>query len=423
MITADAERLVIDAVAAGEADMLADLRDLVRTPSVVGHEAAAQRVMDSKLRSLGLSVTRLRPVLEEVSRHPAYITVPWSYDDRDNVLGTLVGTGGGRSLILNGHVDVVSPEPADAWTFDPWDATERDGRIYGRGSVDMKGGLAAILGAVRAIRAAGVRVRGDLHVHSVIEEEAGGGGGTLACLLTGHVADGMIITEPGDISVAHAGVLYFRVRVTGKTAHAGRAHTGVNAIGKMNLIYDALIALDRRRAAEHRFELFERTVGRSCHLNIGQYRAGDWPSTVAGRAEIECRISYIPGERENDVKREVDDTIASAAAADPWLAAHPPVVEWFGWHGEAWTQDESHPLVQTVRGSVEAVTGAPASIAGKAAGMDTRFAAYVGMPALSYGPNGANSHGCDEYVERDSITRCAKVLATSILRWCGVADG
>jgi acetylornithine deacetylase len=401
--------------------LLSDLRDLIRTPSVVGHEAAAQAVMEAKLRGLGLSVTRLRPVLEEVSRHPAYVTVPWSYDGRDNVLGTLTGAGGGRSLILNGHVDVVSAEPTDAWTHDPWGAVERDGRIYGRGSVDMKAGLAAIMGAVRAIRAAGVRLRGDLHVHSVIEEEAGGGGGTLACLLSGHVADGMIIAEPGDVAIAHAGVLYFRVRVTGKTAHAGRAHTGVNAIGKMNLIYDALIDLDRRRAAAHRFDLFERTVGRSCHLNIGQYHAGDWPSTVAGRAEMECRISFIPGERADDVRREVEEVIAAAARADAWLVEHPPVVEWFGWHGEAWTQDETHPLVQTVRGSVEDVTGAPAPLGGKAAGMDTRFAAYVGMPALSYGPSGANSHGFDEYVERDSIVRCAKVLAMSVLRWCGVA--
>ena len=162
-------------------------------------------------------------------------------------------------------------------------------------------------------------------------------------------------------------------------------------------------------------------MGRSCHLNIGQYRAGDWPSTVAGRAEMECRISFIPGEREGDVKREVEGAIATAAAADPWLADHPPVVQWFGWHGEAWTQDESHPLVTTVRGSAVDVTGQPAPVAGKASGMDTRFAAYVGMPALSYGPAGANSHGCDEYVERDSLVRCAKVLAISVLRWCEVA--
>jgi acetylornithine deacetylase len=423
MTSTDLERRVTAEVAGLENDILADLRDLVRTPSVVGYEAACQAVMEAKLRALGLFTSRLQPTLEDLSRHHAYVAVPWSYEGRYNVLGTVPGAGGGRSLILNGHIDVVSPEPSDAWSLDPWGATERDGRIYGRGAVDMKGGLAAIIGAVRAIQAAGVRLRGDLHVHSVIEEEAGGGGGTLACLIGGHTADGMIIAEPGDVAIAHAGVLYFRVRVTGKTAHAGRAHTGVDAIGKMNLIYDALIDLDRRRAEAHRFALFERTVGRSCHLNIGQYHAGDWPSTVAGRAEMECRISFIPGEREADVRDEVEETIASAAAADPWLDEHRPVVEWFGWHGEAWTQDETHPLVQTVRGSAHDVTGEEMPLAGKASGMDTRFAAYVGMAALSYGPAGANSHGCDEYVERESVVRCAKVLATSVLRWCEIADG
>ncbi|MBI4280084.1 MAG: ArgE/DapE family deacylase [Armatimonadetes bacterium] len=421
MTLAGVEQRVLDAVGRGEARLLDDLRALVRIPSVVGQEGPCQAAVRRMLEDLGLTVHAFEPVLEEVRRHHAYVEVPWSYEGRPNVIGMLRGHGGGRSLILNGHVDVVSPEPVDAWSVDPWGAVERDGRIYGRGALDMKAGIAAILGAVRAIRDAGVSLRGDLHVHSVIEEEAGGGGGTLACFLKGYTADALIIAEPGGVAVAHAGVLYFRVRVTGKTAHAGQAHTGVNAIGKMHAIYDALIELDGRRAAEHRFELFERSVGRSCHLNIGAHRAGDWPSTVAGWAVMECRISFVPGERMEDVRREVEAVIAKAAAADPWLAEHPPVVEWFGWHGDPWVQDEGHPLVQTVRDAVESVTGQPAPVHGKAAGMDTRFAMYFGMPALSYGPGGERTHGLDEYVERESVIRCAKVLALSALRWCGVA--
>ncbi len=398
--------------------IIEDLKELVRVPSVVGHEGPCQELMRLKLAGLGMAVEAFEPVLEEVRSHPAYIEVPWPYQGRPNVVGRLAGRGGGRSLALNGHVDVVSPEPVDAWSSDPWGAVERDGRIYGRGALDMKSGLAAILGAIRAIRDTGVTLRGDLQVQSVIEEEAGGGGGTLACLLRGYTADALAIPEPGGLSVAHAGVLYFRLRVTGKTAHAGLAHTGVNAIGKMNVLYQALIDLDQRRAAEHRFELFERGSGRSCHLNIGTLHAGDWPSTVAGWAIMECRISFVPGERMEDVRAEVERTVASAAATDAWLAEHPPALEWFGWRGEPWTQDERHPFVQTVREAVEAITSGPVEVQGKAAAMDTRFAMYFGMPALSYGPLGGNSHGCDEFVDRASVIQCAKVMALSTLRWC-----
>jgi acetylornithine deacetylase len=415
------EERVLREVTRDEAQIIEDLKDLVRVPSVVGQEGLCQGVVRQKLLDLGITVEQFEPVREEVAAHPAYIDVPWSYAGRPNVVGRLPGVGGGRSLALNGHVDVVSPEPVDAWTVDPWGAVERDGRIYGRGALDMKAGIAAILGAIRAIRSADVILRGDLLVHSVIEEEAGGGGGTLACLLKGYTADGLIIPEPGGLSIAHAGVLYFRVRVVGRTAHAGLAHTGVNAIGRMFPIYDALVDLDRRRAAQCRYDLFERSIGRSCHLNVGTFHAGDWPSTVAGWATLECRISFVPGERMEDVRREVEHTVAEVAMSDPWLREHPPTVEWFGWRGEAWTQDEEHPLVRTVKGAVEQVSGERADIFGKAAGMDTRFAMYFDMPALSYGPSGANSHGCDEYVERDTVIRCAKVLAISILRWCGVA--
>ncbi len=421
MTLSSVEQRVLQEIERDEGRMIEDLKELVRVPSVVGHEGACQEVMRRKLGELGMVVTAFEARLEDVNQHPAYVTVPWSYEGRPNVVGRLKGSGGGKSLALNGHVDVVSPEPVDAWTVDPWGATERNGRIYGRGALDMKSGLAAILGTVRAIRQAGITLKGDLLIQSVIEEEAGGGGGTLACLMNGYTANGLIIPEPGGLSIAHAGVLYFRVRVTGKTAHAGLAHTGVNAIGKMNVIYDALIELDKVRASEHKYDLFERGVGRSCHLNIGTYHAGDWPSTVSGWAVMECRISFVPGERMDDVRAEVERAIAAAAAGDPWLAEHPPSVEWFGWHGEAWTQDEHHLLVQAAKASVEAVTGAPAPLYGKAAGMDTRFAMYFNMPALSYGPWGENSHGLDEWVDKVTIVRCAQVLALTTLRWCGVA--
>ncbi|MCL6430943.1 MAG: M20/M25/M40 family metallo-hydrolase, partial [Anaerolineae bacterium] len=202
MVTSIIEERVVSEVERGEGQIIDDLKELVRIPSVVGQEGSCQEALRRKLAALGLAVTAFEADPEEVRRHPAYVSVPWGYRGRPNVVGRLQGSGGGRSLVLNGHVDVVSPEPTDAWTVDPWGAEERDGRIYGRGALDMKSGLAAILGAVRAIRHAGITLRGDLQVHSVIEEEAGGGGGTLACLMKGYTADALIIPEPGGLSVA-----------------------------------------------------------------------------------------------------------------------------------------------------------------------------------------------------------------------------
>lgn len=281
--------------------------ELVKIPSLIGEETEAQRYMESKYGEAGLRVETFEADLDEIRKHPAYIEIPHSYKNRPNVIGFLEGSDEFPSLILNGHVDVVSPEPTDKWRYDPWGGEIKDGEIYGRGVLDMKAGLIANLFALKAILDSGVKPAGKIICQSVIEEEAGGSGGTLACFLRGYKADGMLITEPSNmnVSISHAGVKYFRVKVLGKTAHAALSHTGVNAIGKMNKLYDALIELDKKRAEEHSYPLVEKYSGRACNLNIGTYSAGDWASSVAGMAEMECRIGFVPGEKGEDIVKEV----------------------------------------------------------------------------------------------------------------------
>jgi acetylornithine deacetylase len=326
-------------------------------------------------------------------------------------------------LILNCHIDVVSPEPLAMWKHEPFGAEIESGRLYGRGSADMKGGVAASLAALDAFRACELDVGGRLIFESVIEEEAGGSGGTLACFLRGYRADAMLVPEPQPkIAISHVGVLYFRIRVFGHSAHAGRAHTGTNAIGKMNLVYDALTALDLERGHQVHYSPFDRGSGRSCHICLGKYRAGDWPSTVAGAAELEGRISFIPGETAAAIRELVESTVHRVAMHDKWLRQHPPEVEWFGWRAEPWQQDAAHPFVRTLLEATTTVHGRPAEVIGKAAAMDTRFASYFGTAAASYGVEGNNIHGVDEYVEIDSVVRCAQVIALTIAGWCGVAD-
>lgn len=405
--------------------IVATVQELVRINTVLPAERPGQAYMAGLYRSLGLKLDIFEADRNGIASHPAYVEIPWAYEGRPNVVGTLPGLpdaagAGARSLILNGHIDVVSPEPLSAWKRDPFGGEIADGRLYGRGANDMKAGLAANYWALKSLLLAGVRPRGTVQLQSVIEEEAGGSGGTLACLLRGHTADGLVISEPApSVVVAMAGISYFRVRATGKTAHAGLAHLGVNAIGKLYKIYDDLVAWDAQRAETLRYPLFEEVVGRSCHLVPGRLTAGDWPSTVAGQAVLECRMSFIPGETRQEIYRQVRERVAAVAAQDDWMREHPPQVEFFGWQADPWEQDQSHPLVTRFQENASRVWGRPVALAGKAAGLDARFAASFGMPALTFGTIGGNHHGIDEWVDVDSIITLTRTLATFIVEWSG----
>ena len=400
------------------------VQQLVKIPSTVGHEGEAQEWMAQLYTSLGLDVIRMVPRKEDLIKHPAYVETGFTYDEsRPNIIGIFSAKDGGRSLILNGHVDVVSPEPIETWERNgPWSGTIEGNRLYGRGAADMKSGLIGNYFALKTVLDLGLQPRGKVILESVIDEEAGGSGGTLATLVAGYTAEAMIIPEPLGLQIitAHPGIHYFRVKVYGKTAHAAQSHEGVNAIGKLAKIYERLIALDRDRAQRNRDDFFEKMTGRSCNLNIGTFKAGDWPSTVAGLAVLEARISYLPGETEEGIKEEVKQVVEEVAAKDKWLKEHPPQVEWFGWQSPPWVQDHKIPLIQQFRKTASAVLSSSPEIAASTAGLDTRFGPFFGVPSFVFGPTGGLLHCSNEYVEMDSVIKTVKVLAAFIVDWCGV---
>ena len=402
-------------------EIISTLQDLVKIPSVVGQEGQAQNYVEQIYRSLGLDVIILGPNIHRVKGHPSFIDTEMSYEGRQNVIGVLSGDPNSPSIILNGHIDVVSPEPVQAWSHDPWGGVIVGEKMYGRGTGDMKAGLLANYYALKGILKAGFKPKGKVMLQSVIDEEAGGAGGTLACLMEGYTANGMICTEPHNlnITIAHAGVNYFRIKVQGKSSHAGLAHLGVNAIGKMYPIYQALVDLDEKRGREVHFRLFEKGSGRSCHINIGTMKAGDWPSNVAGSAEIECRVGFVPGEKMGDIKRMIESTVKEVAQRDPWLREHPPQVEWFGWKADPWYQDPDHPFVQALKKATKSVLGHEAEYIGRAGGIDSRFCKYFNMAAACTGPRATNIHGINEYVEIPSVIQVTHILAKTILAWCG----
>ncbi len=400
------------------------LSRLVAFRSLVGQEGAAQLFYAKACRDLGLEVESFQAEKEIIKSHPGYIEIGLDYAGRPNVIARLPGTGKGRSLILNGHIDIVSPEPLSLWTADPWTAQRKEDRLFGRGAVDMKAGLAANYFAVKAILACGFRLKGQMILESVIEEEAGGSGGTLACFLHGVTADGMVISEPTreKIVVTHPGIKYFRVTVYGRTAHAALSHTGVNAIMKIVPIIQAMEELDLQRAKRLSYPLVEKQTGRPCNLSLGKMQAGDWVSTVAGWAVLEGRVGFVPGETGEQIVAEVEGTVRNALKGDPWFKESPPKVEWFGWDTDPWLEPQDSPLIKVLQDTGGRIFGTVPEIAGASGGLDSRFGHYFHTPSISFGPTGANYHGIDEYVEIPSLLRVTKTLALFIADWCGLEE-
>ena len=289
----------------------------------------------------------------------------------------------------------------------------------------MKAGLIANLFALKALHKIGLQPEGTVMLQSVVEEEDGGGAGALACFMEGYTADGMIVTEPALwVNVALAGILRCLVKVKGKSAHPAQSHLGVNAIGKVLPIYQALEQLDARRKAEVKFPLFGdfSSGGPACHLIVGTLKAGDHIATVPGFAELGIRVGFIPGETRQGIRELIEGTIREVAKRDPWLRDNPPEVEWLPFQSEPFYQDPDHPFVKTVISSIQGVAGETMEVRPRGATWteDTRFAPGFGFPALSMGPTGERPHGVDECVDLDSMTRLVKALAMATINWCSL---
>ena len=406
-------------------DMIAMLQKLVSIPSVTGNEGQAQDFMRRNYEALGLDARVLYANRAVVSSHPAFCDSGKPYEGRPNIIGILKGNPKKKSIILNGHVDVVSPEPVNQWKHDPWGGEVEENKLYGRGAADMKAGLIANLFALKALHKIGLQPEGTVMLQSVVEEEDGGGGGALACFMEGYTADGMIVTEPALwVNVALAGILRCLVKVKGKSAHPAQSHLGVNAIGKVLPIYQALEQLDARRKAEVKFPLFGdfSSGGPACHLIVGTLKAGDHIATVPGFAELGVRVGFIPGETRQGIRELIEGTIREVAKRDPWLRDNPPEVEWLPFQSEPFYQDPDHPFVKTVISSIQGVAGETMEVRPRGATWteDTRFAPGFGFPALSMGPTGERPHGVDECVDLDSMTRLVKALAMATINWCSL---
>jgi len=297
-----------------------------------------------------------------------------------------------------------------------------EGRLHGRGALDMKGALAAGLEAVAAVRRAGVRLRGSVRLASVVGEEDGGCG-TLATLQRGHRADGAVVMEPTALAVApaQAGVLNFRIRVAGLAAHGAVRREGVSALEKLFGVHAALRRLEEARNARLGGDPIFASHELPFPICVGTVRGGDWASSVPDHVTVEGRMGLAPGETPEDARREMAGALAHAAEVDDWLRDHPPSLTWWGGRFLAARTPVDHPLVTAVHDAARAVLGRPPTLEGMTYGADLGLLTGVGgIPGVLFGPGDIRrAHRPDEWVAVDDLVATARTLAVAIVRFCG----
>lgn len=401
--------------------MTAFLLDLVRTPSQTGDEGAVQALIADRFRAEGLETAIWEPDVAALADWAEHVTAVVDYRGRPNVVGRQPGAGGGRSLILCAHIDTVEVGDRAQWVHDPFGEVV-DGVLYGRGSCDMKGGLATNLFALLALREAGLAPLGDVTLHSVISEEDGGAG-ALAAVLRGPGADGAIITEPTGRAIipAQGGSLMFRITLTGRSAHACVRDEGQSTIESWAVLHRGLLEFEARRNREIDHPMYA-AFANKIPINVGTLRAGSWASSVPEWLVAEGRAGMVPGETLDGFKAEFLAEVAAIAAADPWLADHPPVVEWLDGQFAAAGIDADEPLVRALAAAHLAATGHDVSIEGATYGADLRH--YVlagGIPCVMYGAGDVRvAHAPDEFIDLDDLAGATATIAEAIARWCGV---
>ena len=415
-----------EAVDAGFTAQTEFLTELVRFPSVRGEEAPLQDWMARQLASRGYSVDRYTLGDIEMAHLPGFSPVmDTDYSRAVQVVGTRRATAPiGRSLIIQGHVDVVPTGPTALWSTPPFGGDVQGEWLRGRGAGDMKQGVSAMVFALDAIRAAGLELTADVHVQSVTEEECTGNG-ALSTLARGYRADAVLIPEPTDATItrAHVGVMWFRLRVRGVPVHVARAQAGSNAIMSA---YQLILALQRHTEqlnAAARDDPWFGGIADPIKFNPGVIRGGDWASSTPAWCEVDCRIGLMPGSSLEAARQGVERCVAEAARTDGFMANNPPDIIWNGFQADGYVLEPGSEAERVLAEAHHSVFGTAMEERRSTAVNDTRFyGLYHRMPALCYGPRGINVHGFDEAAHLPTLQQTTLSIACFVAEWCGVRE-
>jgi len=423
MITSDTRERIIDAVDAGFDRQLATTRDFVAIPSTRGAEGPCQDMIGDLLRERAYEVDDWQIHLDELKDLRGYGPVETDVSRARSVVGTYRPSNhAGKSLILQGHCDVVPAGPLDMWETPPFSPVIKDGRMYGRGACDMKSGTIGALYALDAIKAAGLKPTARIHFQSVVEEESTGVG-ALSTLQRGYRADACFIPEPTGCKMVRSqvGVIWFRIRVRGFPVHVFEAGSGANAITAAYHLIQALEKLEGDWNERVKGDQHFKTLDHPINFNPGIIKGGDWASSVPAWCDVDCRIAILPGWSVADCQNEILACVANAARQHRFLSNNPPIVEWSGFLSEGYELKDSAEPEAAFGKAFNAVFGGDVEDLVFTALTDTRFYGLeYNIPSLCFGASGAAMHGFNEYVDLDSLRKSTKATALFIAEWCGV---
>jgi acetylornithine deacetylase len=400
------------------------LQKLVQEDSTRGRESIAQAIVIEKCRQLGFELDIWEIGQAALFEHPAFFSDRKDFKGNSNVVAVLKGEGGGKSIVLNGHIDVVPAGDLKAWSDDPYSGSIKGGRLYGRGSTDMKGGNVALLFALESLVKNGIKLKGDVIFQSVIEEESGGAG-TLAAVLRGYRADGAIIPEPTNMKLfpKQQGSMWFRISVKGKSAHGGTRYEGVSAIEKAMNVIQSLQVLEKDRNDRINDPLYEK-IPIPIPINIGKIQSGEWPSSVPDLAIIEGRMGVAPDETMENAQVQMKQCLLALGEQDEWFKDHPPTIEWFGGRWLPGSLESDHPLMECIKGSFKEVKGISPTIEASPWGTDGGILSNVGgIPVVVFGPGVTEvAHHSDEYIVLEDLFAASEIIALAIMDWCEVVN-
>jgi acetylornithine deacetylase len=411
--------------------LVQNIVELVRIPSEntppLGAELECQHHISKCLADLDLKVELYE--LDQVAglrEHPVF-KAGRDYTDRPNLMAVWPGTGGGKSLLLSGHIDTV-PRGSERWHRDPFGAEIEGNRLYGLGSNDMKGGIGAALLALEILRKLGISLRGDLMMETIVDEEFGGVNGTLAARLRGPKADGAILCEPSQIAICPAQTGGRTVHITLRGSGSGilcKDNTEIRALDQLHYLLGKVEEFSRQRRTTAPIHALYRGSADPVPVWVTKIHFGGWgtkePITLPTTCRVEMYWQTMPGEKQQDIEREFFSWLDDLGSERPDLFSERPEVEFpIRWlPGSA--IESGNTLVQVLAQTFAQVTGRAAEIQGIGGPCDMFvFHQHSLTPAVLFGPKGGNTHAPDEWVDLDSALLAAEVLARFICRWCGV---